>query len=103
KVPRADPAKGYVLLKLFHPKAGSKSSPEESQITGNGTGFVIWEHFVLTNRHVVEDADGVVIQDPANPAARPLGGKVVAVSKGHDLALVQGAGLGGPTVPGNVV
>src|SRR5262245_14212758 len=102
KVPRADPARGYVLLKLFQPKGGGKSSPEESQITGNGSGFVIWEHFVLTNRHVVEHADGVVIQDPANPAARPLGGKVVAVSKDLDLALVQCPGLSAPAVPVNV-
>jgi S1-C subfamily serine protease len=102
KVPRADPAKGYVLLRLFQPKNESRPSPEESQITGNGTGFVIWEHFVLTNRHVVENADGVVIQDPANPAARPLGGKVVAISKDLDLALVQCPGLSAPAVPVNV-
>jgi S1-C subfamily serine protease len=101
KVPRADTRKGYVLLKLFQPRKGDKASPEESQIVGNGSGFVIWEGYVLTNRHVVENADGVVIQDPANSAARPFGGKVVAVSKELDLALVQCPGLSAPPVPIN--
>jgi S1-C subfamily serine protease len=101
KVPRADTRKGYVVVKLFQEKKEGNSSPEESPVVGNGSGFVIWEGFVLTNRHVVENADGVVIQDPANPAAKPLGGKVVAVSKELDLALVQVAGLGAPAVPIN--
>jgi S1-C subfamily serine protease len=101
KVPRADTSKGYFLLKLFQPKKEDRSSPEESQVVGNGSGFVIWEKYVLTNRHVVEDADGVVIQDPANPAAKPLGGKVVAVSKELDLAIVLCADLNAPAVPIN--
>ncbi|MGE5192355.1 MAG: trypsin-like peptidase domain-containing protein [Deltaproteobacteria bacterium] len=101
KVPRADTQKGYVLLKLFQPKKDDKSSPEESQVVGSGSGFVIWERYVLTNRHVVENADGVVIQDPANPAAKPLGGKVAAVSKELDLAIVQCADLSAPPVPIN--
>ena len=101
KVPRADTRKGYVVVKLFQEKKEGNSSPEESAVVGNGSGFVIWEGFVLTNRHVVENADGVVIQDPANPAAKPLGGKVVAVSKELDLAVVQVAGLSAPAVPIN--
>jgi S1-C subfamily serine protease len=102
KVPRSDPKRGYVIMKLFQPqKAEGSSSPEESQVVGNGSGFVIWNGFVLTNRHVVENADGVVIQDPGNAAAEPLAGKVVAVSRELDLAIVECQGLKAPPVPVN--
>ncbi len=102
KVPRADAKGGYVILKLFQAKQGdSKSSPEESQIVGNGSGFVIWDGYVLTNRHVVEEADSLVIQDPGNPAGEPLAGKVVAVSKDLDLAIVECRNLKAPRVPIN--
>jgi S1-C subfamily serine protease len=102
KVPRSDPARGYTVLKLFQEKKGGsddRSSPEESQVVGNGSGFVIWDGFVLTNRHVVENADAVVIQDPANPSGEPLGGMVVAVSKELDLAIVECRPLKAPAVP----
>jgi S1-C subfamily serine protease len=102
KVPRSDPARGYTILKLFQEKKGGsddRSSPEESQVVGNGSGFVIWDGFVMTNRHVVENADAVVIQDPANPSGEPLGGTVVAVSKELDLAIVECKPLKAPAVP----
>jgi len=101
KVARADASSGYVILKLFQSKKGGSSSPEESQVVGNGSGFVIWDGFVLTNRHVVEDADGLVLQDPGNAAGEPLTGKVAAVSKDLDLAIVECRNLKAPRVPIN--
>ncbi len=102
KVRRADVKRGYLIMTLFQPKKGGNSeSPEESQIVGNGSGFVIWDEYVLTNRHVVAEADSLVIQDPANPTGDPLGAKVVAVSKDLDLAIVHCVGLKAPAVPVN--
>jgi S1-C subfamily serine protease len=102
KVPRANPTGSYLIMKLFRPKKGDKSDksePEDSQIVGNGSGFVIWEGFVLTNRHVVDKADAVVIQDPGNSGGEPLPGKVVAVSREMDLALIQCGALLAPPAP----
>jgi len=83
---RADPDGKYVLLKLF--KSSGSTSPEEQQIVGNGTGFVIAPGYVLTNRHVVADADSLVIRNPDDPQGT-LSAKVVAVSKDKDLALLE--------------
>lgn len=82
----ADPSASYVMLKLF--KSSGSSSPEEQRVVGNGTGFVIAPGFVLTNRHVVADADSLVIRDPDNPRGT-LAAKVVAVSQDKDLALLE--------------
>ncbi len=103
KVPRATPTGGYVILKLFQAKkGGSSASPEESQVVGNGSGFVIGEGYVLTNRHVVENADGLLLQDPSNASAT-LAGTVLAVSKTLDLAIIACPGLKAPPVPVNPV
>lgn len=84
---RSNTSRGYVLSRLLRPK-GSESPVEESRVVGNGTGFVVAPGFILTNRHVVDDADSLVIQDPAQ-SDRILAAKVVAVSKDLDVALVE--------------
>ncbi|MFO1043923.1 MAG: trypsin-like peptidase domain-containing protein [Planctomycetaceae bacterium] len=84
---RSNTAKGYVLSRLLRPK-GTESPVEESRVVGNGTGFVVSPGYILTNRHVVEDADSLVIQDPVKPE-RMLAAKVLAVSKDLDIALVE--------------
>jgi len=103
KVKRSDPSQGYVVMGLGKgkKKEDSDSPTGDPQIVGNGSGFVIANGYVLTNRHVVENADGIVIQDPANPKADLLGGKVIAVAKDLDLALIQCDGLSAPAVPIN--
>ena len=103
KAGRYDPAKGYIILKLFRskPEDGSTPSltPDDSTIAGNGSGFVIGDGYILTNYHVVDDAAGLLLQDPANPAGDPLPGKVVAFSKPLDLAIVRCNALLAPPVP----
>lgn len=98
---RSNTSKGYVLSRLLRPK-GSASPVEESRVVGNGTGFVVAQGFILTNRHVVDDADSLVIQDPTQ-ADRMLAARVVAVSKDLDLALVECRDLKGAPVPLNAV
>ncbi len=100
---RADPSRGYAVLKMLRNKPGDPAAVEESRVVGNGTGFVIAEGYVLTNRHVVEDADSLVIQDPAKPNGLPLAAKVVASSKDLDVALIECRQLKAPAVPLNTV
>ena len=100
KVSRADLSRGYIIMGPGKSKGG-KPSPAEAEIVGNGSGFVISKGYVLTNRHVVEDADGVVIQDPASPKGELLEGKVLAVSTDLDLAIIECPKLSAPAVPIN--
>lgn len=98
---RANTARGYIVMKMLRTNPASEGTGEESRVVGNGTGFVIAERYVLTNRHVVEDADALVIQDPGKPDALPLFAKVVAISKDLDIALLECRNLKAPPVPVN--
>lgn len=98
---RANPSRKYVIVMDLDAKKkkDDDTSPEESQTVGNGSGFVIALGFILTNRHVVDKADALAIQDPANPTGDPLSAKVVAVSENLDLAIVRCEGLKAPPAP----
>lgn len=94
---------GYVMILRLYPSTGGErpAKPGETEITGNGSGFVIWDGYVMTNQHVVEGAGELLLQDPANPNKPPLPGKVIAQSKELDLAIIQCAALKAPVVPVN--
>jgi serine protease Do len=71
-------------------------SPEESERTSLGSGFIISaDGYVLTNYHVVEDADNVTVrlQD-----RRTLDAKVVGTDPKYDIALLKVAGGALPAV-----
>ncbi|MDB5337322.1 MAG: hhoB [Planctomycetaceae bacterium] len=71
---------------------------EGDRIVGNGTGFVVAKNFILTNRHVVEDADALVIVDPVDPKKFHKA-TVVNIAKGFDLALVKCETLNAAPLP----
>ena len=75
---------GYVISKLV--KAQGASIVEESQVVGNGSGFVVASGYVLTNRHVVQHAEALTIQSPED--GKLLAAKVLATAD-PDLALVE--------------
>ena len=63
---------------------------------GLGSGFIISaDGYVLTNAHVVADADEVTVR---LADARELTGKIIGVDKRTDIALLKVAGTGLPTV-----
>jgi S1-C subfamily serine protease len=83
----------------------AKSSAKlQLSLFGFGSGFVIDDEIVITNRHVVDDqflgmgvADRVTVGDPFDSSGkRELDGKIVAVSKKSDLAAIQVPGLKSP-------
>ena len=72
--------------------------PASAVVFGGGTGFVVSPHYILTNRHVAENAIGFLISDPAKPDIPKLTATLVALSDEHDLALLRCDDLNAPAV-----
>lgn len=82
---------GFVISKLE--RAQGTAIVEESQVVGNGSGFVVAPGVVLTNRHVVSGAQSLSIQSPEDGTL--LGAKVLATAD-PDLALMECKDLKAP-------
>ena len=102
----ADKSQGwhYMLLPAEPPPEESVSpshevtSAGESVLSGCGTGFVIADNFVLTNRHLTKGASGFSVTSPSRNGRR-LPAKLVASSKDYDLAILRCEGLNCPALP----
>jgi len=70
----------------------------ESVVVGSGSGFVVHPHIILTNRHVIEHASGLLVLDPKNSKAEPMAAELIAIADGKDLALVRCNKLDAPPV-----
>src|SRR5205814_8939834 len=84
--------------------AGEKGKSErgpggESVVVSSGSGFVVSPHVILTNRHVVEHASGLLVLNPKNPGGEPLTAELIAISDKVDLALIRCDSLDAPAVP----
>jgi S1-C subfamily serine protease len=77
------------------PRSGGR---KESVVVSSGSGFVVHPHVILTNRHVVEGASGLLVLDPKNSKAEPIAAELIAISDELDLALVRCNGLDAPPV-----
>ncbi|HEY2252418.1 MAG TPA: trypsin-like peptidase domain-containing protein, partial [Planctomycetaceae bacterium] len=53
------------------------------------TGFVVHNRHILTNRHVVEDADALKLEIETKSGPRVFSGSIVAISSKFDLALIK--------------
>jgi serine protease Do len=71
-------------------------APDEEQPRGVGSGFILTtDGFVMTNAHVVEGADEVVV---TLPDKREFKAKIVGFDKRTDVAVVKIDGTGFPAV-----
>lgn len=109
----SDPRVGWLYSRVALPadearradlkQAAVKSGlpPEEIQLhsvyIGNGTGFFVHPHYILTNRHVVDGSDFVRILDPADRTVE-YDAEVTARAKGLDLAIIHCDRLDGDPV-----
>ena len=103
-----DPRPNQVVF-VYAPPYGSKFGGEkgkseggaagESVVVSSGSGFVVSPHVVLTNRHVVEHASGLLVLNPKNPGGEPLAAELIAISDKVDLALIRCDSLDAPAVP----
>jgi S1-C subfamily serine protease len=68
-------------------------------VAGLATGFVIHPHYILTNRHVVEGSDGLLVAASANVRHRfPASIAAVSEEPGPDLAIIRCDSLNAPSV-----
>jgi len=113
KGPTSDPKVGWLYSPLVSNAAAPKNNNNAPPQGGNaakpvafssGTGFVVHDHYIVTNRHVVAHQtlgmpDIVRIIDPADPDhQRELDAKIVATASDVDLALLQCDSLKAPAL-----
>jgi S1-C subfamily serine protease len=79
-------------------RSGGANEKKESVIVSSGSGFVVHPHIILTNRHVVDGASGLLVLDPKNSKADPLPAELIAISDKLDLALIRCTALDAPAV-----
>lgn len=79
-------------------KGESSGGKKESVVVSSGSGFVIAPHVILTNRHVVKGASGLLVLDPKDPKGEPLPAELIAESSKPDLALIRCNSLNAPAV-----
>lgn len=70
--------------------AASRNADDQLRLVGSGTGFVVHPGYVLTNAHVAEDADALLIVPPADRKSQlPATPVVISPTKALDLALLS--------------
>jgi S1-C subfamily serine protease len=87
----------YMPLRRFASKV-QRDSQGDLIAVSSGTGFVVSPGVLITNEHVVEEADGVLIVDPED-SSRRLPAEVVAVDASLDVALVKCSDLRAEPMP----
>ncbi len=75
----------------FGPEGPGSRGPDRDFAKGLGSGFVIRpEGLILTNNHVVEDAERIEVTiEYANGSERKLSAKVLGTAPEYDVALIQ--------------
>lgn len=79
-------------------KQGGGGGKTESVVVSSGSGFVVHPQIILTNRHVIEGASGLLVLDPKNSKGEPLPAELIAISNELDLALIRCKTLNAPPV-----
>ena len=89
KYPESEEMNSRVDEKRGKIKEEYEEATEEVEID-NGSGFIIHEHFIITNKHVIEDAlcDNTKEICISNAAIRELSCEVAHYDAGKDLALL---------------
>ena len=85
---------GLSLLKLY-PKLEKSSSEKKNRVktgewAGNGSGVIISKSgYIITNHHVIEDADDIEVEFLLNDEVQKFNAEVVQVDKTNDLAIIK--------------
>jgi serine protease Do len=77
----------YDFFRRFGPRGGGQQRDREIEVPGSGSGFIISpDGYILTNHHVVEDADELRVQLTDK---REFRAKVIGSDKRTDTALIK--------------
>jgi len=100
KIEGADPTLGWVYM-LPSTDGAPVQRAQRTKLVANamGSGFVVHPGYILTNQHVIEGAEKVLIHVAGRAEWEPLAAEVVAVSQTRDLALLRCPELQAPPLP----
>lgn len=88
----ADEDKDEKYLKLYPTEdfSDSNTSPAINDFISSGTGFAISsDGLIVTNQHVIESANEIIVQSSTLGKSRQYNAKVVLVDEKNDLAILQ--------------
>ena len=83
------------MIYKVYPKLEKSSSEEKKRIktgewAGNGSGVIISKSgYIITNHHVIEDADDIEVEFLLNDEVQKFNAEVVQVDKTNDLAIIK--------------
>ena len=79
------------LIKLYPKLNGKKQVINKSgEWAGNGSGLIISKSgYIVTNHHVIEDADDIEVEFIINDELRKFNAQIVQVDKTNDLAIIK--------------
>jgi len=82
-----------VLYKVFPKLNNSKKSKKKNlsnNWSANGSGVIISKSgYIITNHHVIEDADDIEVEFILNDEVQKFNAKIVQVDKTNDLAIIK--------------
>ena len=79
-----------LLYKIYPKISKTKKSIKNDGWAGNGSGIIISKSgYIVTNHHVVEDADDIEVEFIANGEVQKFNAEVIQLDKINDLAIIK--------------
>tara|TARA_B110000208_G_C11738037_1_gene418837 strand:+ start:51 stop:1556 length:1506 start_codon:yes stop_codon:yes gene_type:complete len=80
----------FTLMKLYPKLKTTKKRSKSGEWAGNGSGLIISKSgYIITNNHVIEDADDIEVEFIINGKVRKFNAEIVQVDKTNDLAVLK--------------
>ena len=84
------PGNQAFAIKEYPMQNTNKSKSKNGEWAGNGSGIIISRSgFIITNNHVIEDADDIEVEFILNDEVQKFNAEIVQVDKTNDLAILK--------------
>jgi hypothetical protein len=94
----ASPTTGWLYMLPYWEDESPSSTAKGVIMTGGGSGFVVFPHYVLTHELVARNAAGLSVFDPNDLGGAPLSATLVATADESGLAILRCEQLEAPPV-----